>query len=333
MWRTALVGFGSSAEYFHLVSLRRAGEFQVIAVFDPVLARRQVAVHLGIPHVFDIDALQSQLYALSIQILVVSSPNSTHTALANAGLEAGVAVIVEKPVCLTGSEFAALEHAAARCGTWLVPFHNRLYDADQTMVEAAVKSGRIGRVLRVDLTCTQWGPWQAYASPEFDPSWRSQRHYGGGVLNDWGPHLLHQCLRLLPAQPELVAAWAHASADTDVDAIVSLTLRAAQALARILISAGEATSPEKLRVVGETGCIVVRGTDMEGIVEINGVNGRDLTPYKNPPDGGNALYRLTHNALTHVGSDELALFNAEARSVYDLLDQARALIEGNPIAL
>jgi predicted dehydrogenase len=97
--RLGLVGAGLVAQVAHLPELAALDDrFEVVAVAEPdARAARTVARRHGIPRVYgDCEAMLDG----GLDAVLVCSPNATHADVVLAALDAGVHVLVEKPLCL-----------------------------------------------------------------------------------------------------------------------------------------------------------------------------------------------------------------------------------------
>ena len=78
--------------------------------------------------------------------VVISTPTSTHYALAKAALEAGKHVLVEKPLCRTVEEGEELLALAAKKGLVLAVGHVFLFNNGIREMGRAISSGEMGRL-------------------------------------------------------------------------------------------------------------------------------------------------------------------------------------------
>jgi len=100
-----LLGLGEATQILHIPALRQLpGLFRIGGAFDPASG---VAEALG----FAPQSLDSLLADPGIDAVLVAGPNATHAPLALAALQAGKHVLIEKPMCMTADEGAALAAA------------------------------------------------------------------------------------------------------------------------------------------------------------------------------------------------------------------------------
>lgn len=196
--RVGLVGFGASGRYFHSPYLAADPSYrlEVIATANEERVAQARAEHPDAAIVAGPNDVLDR--ADDLDLVVLGTPPQTHCDLALSALQAGLAVVVDKPFVPTVVEAKQLIQAADAAGRPLVVFHNRRYDGDFRTVQNLVRSGALGDIHRFESTFERWsGPlrerWQdATTVPQ-----------GGGISYDLGSHLVDQALQLFgPAEVE-----------------------------------------------------------------------------------------------------------------------------------
>src|SRR5258706_14243957 len=117
--RVGLVGYGLAGAAFHapLISTTPGLRLGAIVTADP--GRRRGAAEIS-PGARMLDRAEDLWAAAGeLDVVVIASPNRTHAPLARAALEAGLPVVVDKPLTATAAEGAALAHLAAERGLLL----------------------------------------------------------------------------------------------------------------------------------------------------------------------------------------------------------------------
>ncbi len=143
--RIGVVGCGWWAAFNHIPAVQGSGHGRVVAICDLDRDRLdRVGDEFGISARYtDLDAM---LAARRLDGLIVSTPHVAHTAPAIAGLEAGLHVMVEKPMATSAGDGRAIARAAARTGKQvLVPCGMNFTDFTLRAAEM-VREGRIGRI-------------------------------------------------------------------------------------------------------------------------------------------------------------------------------------------
>jgi len=90
---------------------------------------------------------------------------------------------------LTVESFENMVDAAKRSGKLLSVHQNRRWDVDYLGVKKVIESGEIGEVIRIES--------RIHGSRGIPADWRCKKEYGGGMILDWGVHLIDQILTLI----------------------------------------------------------------------------------------------------------------------------------------
>jgi predicted dehydrogenase len=191
--RTGIIGFGLSGRVFHAPFLATNPDFEVsmIVTSNPDRAAEAAALH---PHA-RIVASTAELFAAAakgeLDLIVIGSPSGTHVELAHAALDAGTAVVVDKPFAVRTAEGLELIEKAERLGLPFTVFQNRRWDGDFLTLASLLEAGQLGEVRRFESRFEWWKPVQS-------KSWKAESTAasGGGILYDLGVHLLDQALQL-----------------------------------------------------------------------------------------------------------------------------------------
>jgi predicted dehydrogenase len=155
-----------------------------------------------------------------LDLIVVATPNRAHAPLGIAALEAGLPVVIDKPIAASVAAAEQLLAASRRTGKLLTVFQNRRWDNDFLTVRRLMSGQTLGEVVRVESRFERFRPrpredaWRESADPED----------GGGLLFDLGPHLIDQ-VRLLFGHPTSVYAESdarRAGAAVDDDTFIAL---------------------------------------------------------------------------------------------------------------
>jgi predicted dehydrogenase len=125
-------------------------------------------------------------------LVVIATRNDSHVELATQAIEAGLAVVVDKPLAPTSEAARELVEQAERVGVPLTVFHNRRWDSDQLTLRRLLAEGALGDVRRYESRFERWRPQVR------QDAWRetTASREGGGVLLDLGTHLVDQALVL-----------------------------------------------------------------------------------------------------------------------------------------
>jgi predicted dehydrogenase len=200
--RGAISGFGEVAARAHLTGWRTRDDVSIMAVHEPVAARRHEAIRL-IKKVRVYDDLELMLDGEAPDFVDVASPPAHHAAAVRAALKAGAHVLVEKPLCLALDELEEVETVARDGGRILMCVHNWKHSPPYRAAYDAIASGKIGRVRHVVLDRMRT---QAAGAGAEGRRWRTSAETGGGILIDHGWHVFYLMRWLMGAEARTVAA-------------------------------------------------------------------------------------------------------------------------------
>lgn len=197
-----VVGYGGAYNMGrqHLQEMQAAG-MTPIAVAEVDSARLAVAGE-DFPGIGQFSSVGEMLKGSPVDLVVLITPHNTHAGLAIECLRAGRHVICEKPLAITTAEVDAMIAASKKSGVMLSTYHNRHWDGRILQaVDLVKKRRRIGDIVRIE--CHMGG----YSQP--GDWWRSSRSISGGILYDWGVHLLEYSLQLIDAPIREVQGFSH----------------------------------------------------------------------------------------------------------------------------
>jgi predicted dehydrogenase len=200
--KAAVIGYGGAFNMgrAHLREMQNAGMTPVaVAEIDPA---RLASAELDFPGIQTYATVSEFLRKSDAEIVAIITPHNTHAKLALQCLNAGRHVIVEKPFTITTAEADDLIRTAKAKRLLVTAYHNRHWDGwILRAVEEVCRKKSIGDVYRIDLHMGQRGLPRDW--------WRTSRKISGGVLYDWGVHLLEYALQIVDSQAVEVAGFAH----------------------------------------------------------------------------------------------------------------------------
>ncbi|MGH3390197.1 MAG: Gfo/Idh/MocA family oxidoreductase [Actinomadura sp.] len=257
--RVALIGYGTGGAFFHAPLISTVPGLTLAAVVTSDPGRRE-AVRDRYPETEVLDrADRVWAAAESYDLVVVTTPNRWHVPLARAALEAGLPVVVDKPVAATAADARSLGALAEDRGLLVIPYYNRRWDGDFRTVRGFVAGGALGEVHRFESRFERW-------RPEIKPGWKESADPADapGILYDLGSHLIDQAVVLF-GRPSRVYAELDArrpGAIAPDDAFVALT-HAGGERSHLWMSAITARLGPRFRVLGGAAGYVVHGLDRQ----------------------------------------------------------------------
>jgi predicted dehydrogenase len=257
--RVGLLGYGLAGSVFHAPLIAATPGLTVAAVVTSqgeraARARRE---HPGAEVVATADLLWER--AGSLDLAVVATPNRTHASLARAALDAGLPVVVDKPLAPTVAAARDLVDEATNRGLMLTVFQNRRWDGDFLTLRRLVGEGALGDVLRFESRFERWRP-----TPK--GGWREHGDPGeaGGLLYDLGSHLIDQALHLFGPAGNVYAEVdrRREGMEVDDDTFVALT-HDSGVRSHLWMSAVAARPAPRFRVLGTRAAYTKHGLDVQ----------------------------------------------------------------------
>jgi predicted dehydrogenase len=315
--KVGIIGYGPAGRGFHapLVASTPGLEVAVVVTSDPERAARARAEHPAAEVVADAEGLWAR--AADLGLVVVATPNDSHVALARRSIEAGVAVVVDKPLAATAAEGRELVDLAARAGVALSVFHNRRWDGDFLTLRDLLAGGRLGRVHRYESRFERWRP-----ERQAD-RWREDPERAGGLLYDLGIHLIDQALVLWGPARQVYAELDQRRAGSTVadDVFVALT-HDGGVRSHLWAGALVASLGPRLRVLGDEAGWTTYGLDAQEALLAGGT--RPGTPEWDASPGD-------ADGILGVGDDTRAVSTRRGEYLVYYQQMAAALAGEGPV--
>jgi predicted dehydrogenase len=269
--RVALVGYGLAGAVFHapLIAVVDGLDLSAIVTRDPERRARARRDFPGAELLESADEIWERPGAF--ELVVVAAPNRVHVPLARAAIDAGIAVVVDKPLAAAASEARELVDAARARDVVLTVFQNRRWDGDFLTASRLVAEQALGRVFRFESRFERW-------RPKLSGGWRELpgAEEAGGLLFDLGSHLVDQALVLFGPVQQVYAELdvRRPGATVDDDSFVALT-HVTGVRSHLWMSSVAAQSAPRLRVLGDRAAYVKYGMDVQEEALHQGLRPRD----------------------------------------------------------
>jgi len=236
-------------------------DLALVVTTDP---DRRAAVATRYPDTDLVDTVEDLLVQLDdIDLVVVSTPNSTHLAIAEAVMSHHRPVVVDKPVTATAVGTRQLAGLAESNGTTVIPFQNRRWDGDFRTVAALLGNGDLGTLHTFE---SRYERWQPLVSQARGRAWKNDPREGAGVgiLFDLGTHLIDQAVMLFGRPGSVYAEVAVRRIGSHVDDDVFVALRYPQGpRVHLWMSAVAAERGARFRLLGDASAYVKTGMDLQ----------------------------------------------------------------------
>lgn len=190
--RVAIIGYGLAGAVFHAPLISSTPGMSVAAIVTSN-QQRQAQARRDFPGAAILSSSE-EIWRdpARYDLVVVATPNRAHLPLGLAALNAGLPVVIDKPLATSVADAGQLIEASKRRGKLLTVFQNRRWDNDFLTVRKVIDADLLGPLTRFESHYDRYratpraGAWREYADPE----------EGGGLLYDLGSHIIDQALLL-----------------------------------------------------------------------------------------------------------------------------------------
>ena len=203
--RVAVIGYGGMGGW-HVKKLAESDVAEVAGLYDIDPAACERAISRDI-HVY---ASPEDVWAdETVELVTIATPNDVHEEIAIAAMNAGKNVISEKPVTMTLESLERMIEASERNGVRFSVHQNRRWDEDFLAVKELCHSGELGEVISIES--------RVHGSRGIPGDWRGMKRCGGGMLYDWGIHLIDQIHMIFGFNPKRVSCICDYITNSDCD--------------------------------------------------------------------------------------------------------------------
>lgn len=186
MYKFAVIGYGFIGRR-HVDTLKSFEESDCVAVCDINPARRK-EVQEKYPDMEVYDNADELLAKADIDSVIISANNNQHHDLVIKAARAGKHIICEKPAAMTVQELDEMTEEVKQAGVTFTVHQQRRYDKDFQTAKACYDQQLVGDIYTIQS--------KLYGYNGNMHDWHVYKSEGGGMLYDWGVHLIDQALYL-----------------------------------------------------------------------------------------------------------------------------------------
>lgn len=273
-WHAELVMSGKSNWYMARESSKDDGKLSdltLCGIYDIKPERIEYAKSIGIN---TYESFEAVLADPVVDIVLCATPNDCHKGIVVAALNAGKNVVCEKPVALSSAELSEMIEAANRNKKLFVVHQNRRWDEDFRTMKKVYDENLLGEVFNIES--------RVHGSRGIPGDWRGCKAQGGGMILDWGVHIIDQMLQMVKEKIKTVYCTTDHVTNGEVDDGFRLILTF-ESGKRALLEVGTSNFIELPRwyMLGENGSAVVTDWQINGkIVRITNWDKNDAVPIK-----------------------------------------------------
>ncbi|HVB73871.1 MAG TPA: Gfo/Idh/MocA family oxidoreductase [Ktedonobacteraceae bacterium] len=349
--RVAIIGYGLAGAVFHAPLIASTDGMTVAAIVTGNPERQQRA-RRDFPQANILSSAERLWHTASnYDLVVVASPNRFHVPHGIAAMQAGLPVVIDKPVAASVADVERLIAISKSTGKLFTVFQNRRWDNDFLTIRKILvtEPALLGSIIRFESWYTRYRPqpragaWRELPDPQ----------EAGGLLYDLGSHLIDQALQLF-GQPLRVYAEVEIrrpGAQVDDDDFVALEF-AQGVRAQLWMGVLSPIPTPRMRVTGLRGTYEKWGLDPQEDALSAGMRpgdagwgmepreqwGRLSTtigelhidgPVETLPGAYETFYALLRDAITSAG--QLPVDPLDALATLRIIEAARQSARGHTI--
>ncbi|MGX6978813.1 Gfo/Idh/MocA family protein [Vagococcus elongatus] len=339
-----VIGFGGMGSY-HARDLIGKNEFvTTYGVYDIAEDKQQTATE---EQFTTYQSYEDVLRDKAVDAVLIATPNDSHKDLAIQALKSGKHVVCEKPVTMDVAEFDAIMEVVEETGKVFMVHQNRRWDEDFLIIRELYRQKQIGDLFQIES--------RVHGANGIPGDWRHLKKHGGGMVLDWGVHLLDQMLFMVDSP--LVSVYADLSYvlgdEVDDGFIAHLTFENG-VKAQVEVGTSNFIKLPRWYVKGLKGTGIVHDWDLSGNLVMQKETtekvaptpiraGQGLTKTMAPPSeemivrdtlpAGKADFSEFYENFYHVvaGEQEPVVKNEEVRDVLVLIEKIFESAEKNQV--
>lgn len=271
-----IVGFGGMAGW-HRELIQGQSEGQGIenlvikGVFDIKQSQQELAKTFGL---IAYNSREELLADPDIDIVLCATPNDVHKEITIAALKAGKNVVCEKPVAMNSTELKEMIDAANECKKLFVVHQNRRWDEDFLTIKKIYDEKLLGEVFNIES--------RVHGSRGIPGDWRGEKCHGGGMVLDWGVHIIDQMLQMVKEKVKSIYCKLDYVTNETVDDGFKLILTFESGkTAQLEVGTSNFIELPRWYIQGMDGTAVINDWSLDGkMVRITDWNKNDAVPIK-----------------------------------------------------
>lgn len=253
MLNMGIIGYGGMASY-HYKGLKDYKRVNIKGIYDLDPKRCDCAREQGLK----VYGSKEEMFAdTDIDIVLIATTNEVHKELSIEALKAGKHVICEKPVTVSSAELEEVIAASKKYNKVFTIDQNRRTNKDFVLMRKCVEEGLIGEPYVIES--------RVEGSRGMPTGWRTIKALGGGMMLDWGVHLIDQIMYMIDEKVVNVFCKMYSIEYSEVDDNFRLTITFESGLtAQIEVATNNYITHPRWYVLGKKGTLQIDNWDCNG---------------------------------------------------------------------
>ena len=207
-----ILGFGYMG-HVHAATLAKLEEAELVAICD-IDEQKFTDAPAGVKLCRDMD----ELFAIKdIDVVILSVNNHIHKEAVIKAASAGKNILLEKPAAMSVAEFDEMMEVVRESGVKFSVHQQRRWDKDFRVSKEVYDKNMVGDVYTIQS--------MLYGINGNMHDWHVFKKYGGGMLYDWGVHLIDQMLWMVDSKIKTVFADVRNVINEEVDDYFKILLK------------------------------------------------------------------------------------------------------------
>ncbi len=202
-------------------------------------------------------SIDEMLEKADINTVMISTPNPSHLEMVEKSAAAKKSIICEKPAAMTVKEFDRMMEAVEKNGVLFTVHQQRRWDKDYQIMKQVFNRKMVGEIYVIKS--------QLYGFNGNMHDWHVYPEMGGGMLYDWGVHLIDQILDMVPSKIDSIYADLRNVINEKVDDYFNILIKFQNGItAEIELGTYYLTPKRAWFIGGNKGSAIIDGFDGEG---------------------------------------------------------------------
>jgi len=299
-----IVGLGGMGNW-HRETIESIDGLKVAGIYDIKESRVTFAKECGVD---TYNSLEELLGDERIDLVLVATPNDMHKPIAIQAMRAGKNVVSEKPVTLSSSDLQEMINVSEETGMFFTVHQNRRWDEDYLTMKKIFDEKLLGEVFRIES--------RVHGSRGIPGDWRQEKEKGGGMVLDWGVHLLDQILQMM-GKTKLKTVYATVTNITNQVVDDGFTAHLVfDSGVEVLVEVGTSNfiSLPRWYMLGQDGTAIIEDWKLTGrIVRATGLNEADVVPVRT---AAGLTKTMAPRRDDTIKTEELPIVKSDIRDFY-----------------
>ena len=314
----AVIGYGGMGSSHAMLITEKLDYITLAGIYDIDNKRITMAKENNL---FTYNNLEEVLLDDKVDIVLIATPNDSHKDIAIKALMAGKHVICEKPVTLDSFELQEIIDTANACNKVFTVHQNRRWDQDFCTIKKIYDENILNGVYHIES--------RVHGSRGIPGDWRGNKEQGGGMVLDWGVHILDQMLMMVQEKITKVYCSLDHITNHEVDDGFAIRLTFESGKTALLeVGTHHFINLPRWYMVGRDGTAVIEDFSCEGkIVKVKSWEDKDVMPIKT---GAGMTKTMAPRTAATTETLELPIAEPDVldfyRNVADVIDGKAQLI-------